>query len=227
MLTKIVQAIGGVGFLLMITGCTSMQVLTKVELPPLQSPVFPSITVDGPVVRDFRLAGISTSYGSSIHTGNYGVNTGNNVGFASQMETYENHEYEEYLCNLLEDRGIAKKVIRGYKENAEYDLKAAQVGARIVTTGKQKALNGLNMISLACLFYVPFISEQETEVMLRLYKNGELITSSSGVGRVRSTYTLSDPTMAIKAGQESERLAIMDAIQKLVVVSSNEKISKK
>lgn len=216
------RLLGFLALALLFSGCVSIKPVTRLKQNRLSRPLFTAAVVEGPIVRDTRLAGTTTSYGSTVVGTSYGFASAGSSGVATHTEAYDNYEYEQLLRYTLEDRIVTKRSYRrGEVRNSDGEIVSRLLRSKPTGNWKQSTWNLINLFTFTWILGTPFRIEHESEVEMRIYQRGQLIGTLTGTGRSRVTSDIYSSTNAFaEAKRESIRLAVQNAVEKLVTFNT-------
>jgi hypothetical protein len=215
------------------TACSSFSPgqITQVDRP--SQPIFEEVSLQGLVFRDVRVAGhsvgSSSSFGTtttndathtpfgSLNTTGTGTTNSSGVSSSTHYETYDNYEVQDAFRREIEDKRIARRVVRGAHVRIEGHREA---GGPSTGVGRM-AWNTFNTITLLGLFGLPYLGSSDASVQLRVYEDHELIGSYEGHGKAYWRHTMYGivpglPGMRSGSTNLASHLATQDALARLV-----------
>lgn len=168
--------------------CTSCSVVPgeRVGVPMVSTPLFESISIEGLVTRERRVAGRSSTrtagFGTASVTNPYAhqvstthINT-TDYHSTTHYEYYDSDQLRQQVQRLIEDRRIARRV-------------SSDSGVRIVGRVSRGADTGAGRITWnvlncfgPCLVGLPFLGSVTAEVELRVYRDDVCLGTYRGSG---------------------------------------------
>lgn len=159
----------------LLAGCVSVSTAPLRPLAPTASPVFPAVTLVGPLFRDVRAAGTDVvttgTVGSSIgsYSGGaggtfFGTGTSTSTTSVDRYEAFDNPALAKLFRRLVEDNRIAERVTGGAPWRLESSIhQEATTGAGKVTW------NVVNTVTLLFLLASPYLGTSEVTLEVRAY----------------------------------------------------------
>lgn len=184
-------------FILSALGCVRVRPVSEIDLHRLSRPRYETVAVEGPQLRNLYY-------------------------FAPKDSGFDSRHYEPLLREAVEKTGFAADAVApGAGVQADADIFATYEGMRPATTWGQRGLNFLNGLSLLWVIGVPYQAQQTAVVKLDLFEDGQLVRSVTGEGTARVYSSIYLALRGARQGnQEILRLAVLDAVQKLIAETS-------